>query len=76
MDMTFKSLKDAENFYEEYEKVGGFENWSSSIKFSINWELIEKSFVCVKEGQKKAKQMGLKEHVQQEQTGKQSRDWS
>jgi len=40
--MSIKSLKDVEIFYEEYEKGGGFETWSSSTKLLISRELIGK----------------------------------
>jgi len=60
MGMTFKSLMDAKNFYDEYGKAGGFETRSSSMKLSVDRELTGKSFICAKECQTQNKANGIK----------------
>ncbi|XP_020253758.1 protein FAR1-RELATED SEQUENCE 5-like [Asparagus officinalis] len=58
--MTFDNLEEAEKFYKNYGKVGGFDIRNSTTNYGKDRELISKSYVCSKEGVLKSKSMEIR----------------
>ncbi|XP_020262869.1 protein FAR1-RELATED SEQUENCE 5-like [Asparagus officinalis] len=58
--MTFGNLEDAEKFYRNYGKAGGFDIRNSTTNYGKDRELICKSYVCSKEGVLKSKSLDFR----------------
>ncbi|XP_020272329.1 protein FAR1-RELATED SEQUENCE 5-like [Asparagus officinalis] len=58
--MTFGNLEDAEKFYRNYGKAGGFDIRNSTTNYGKDRELIGKSYVCSKEGVLKSKSLEIR----------------
>ncbi|XP_020242964.1 protein FAR1-RELATED SEQUENCE 5-like [Asparagus officinalis] len=58
--MTFDNLEEAEKFYKNYGKVGGFDIRNSTTNYGKDRELIGKSYVCSKEGVLKSKSLEIR----------------